>query len=154
MAPDRLHPHGHRHPAPVGPALLRTRGRRLTRQRRLIWEALVAEPDAHVSVHEVVELVRAQLPQVNSSTVYRTLELLVNEGLVLRTDLGGDRTFYEPAHDHLHHHVVCDGCGAVEHVHDDALSDLQRRVRTSSGYELRRQEITLFGLCRDCQAAP
>ena len=93
--------------AAAGPAQLRSPGRRVTRQRALIWEALTAEPDRHLSAQEVVARVRDELPRVNPSTVYRTLDLLVADGLVLRTDLGADRVFYEPAHDHRHHHLVC-----------------------------------------------
>ena len=147
MTPD----HGHSHEAPAGPASLRSRGRRLTRQRALIWEALVAEPDAHLSAEDVAARVRERSPGVNPSTVYRTLELLVEEGLVRRTDLGSSRSFYEPAHEHPHHHVVCERCGAVAHVHDDALGTLAESVEAASGYALGEREITLFGLCRDCR---
>jgi Fur family transcriptional regulator, ferric uptake regulator len=146
----RAHPHAHREP--VGPAALRSRGRRLTRQRELIWAALVAEPDHHLSADELVDRVRARLPRVNPSTVYRTLDLLVEEGLVLRSDLGAGRAFYEPAHEHRHHHVVCERCGAIVHVHDDALGDLRARVEETSGYALGSAELTLFGLCPDCRA--
>jgi Fe2+ or Zn2+ uptake regulation protein len=144
--------HRHPHPTPPGPAQLRDRGRRLTRQRELIWAALTAVPDGHVSAADVAAHVRAELPRVNPSTIYRTLELLVAEGLVRRTDLGADRVFYEPAHEHAHHHVVCRRCGAVAHVHDDVLGDLQQRVESASGYQIAGdEEITLFGLCRGCR---
>ena len=144
--------HHHPHPTPPGPAQLRERGRRLTRQRELIWAALTAEPDGHVSAADVAAHVRAELPRVNPSTIYRTLELLVAEGLVRRTDLGADRVFYEPAYEHAHHHVVCRSCGAVAHVHDDVLGDLRERVDDSCGYALGAQEeVTLFGLCPNCR---
>jgi Fur family ferric uptake transcriptional regulator len=136
----------------VGPAALRSRGRRLTRQRELIWAALVADPDRHLSAEELVERVRERLPSVNPSTVYRTLDLLVEEGLVLRSRLGAERAFYEPAREHRHHHVVCERCGAVAHVHDEALGDLRQRVEETSGYALGPGELTLFGLCPDCRA--
>lgn len=129
---------------------LRAHGRRLTRQRALIWDALVAESDRHLSAEEIVERTQAKMPSLNPSTVYRTLEILVEEGLVLRTALGGDRAYYEPAREHRHHHIVCDRCGAVTHLHDDVLGDLPRRIRTSSGYELGSGEVTLFGLCAAC----
>jgi Fe2+ or Zn2+ uptake regulation protein len=141
--------HAHRPPGPDD--ALRARGLRVTRQRELIWEALTARPEAHVSADEVVERVRTALPRVNPSTVYRTLSMLVDEGLVLRTDLGGDRAYFEPALEHPHHHVVCERCGAVAHVHDDALGDLPRRVRRSTGYRLTGTELTLQGVCPDCQ---
>jgi Fur family ferric uptake transcriptional regulator len=146
------HLHDHTHPTPAGPSDLRAKGRRLTRQRQLIWEALVAEPDAHLSAEEIVEQVQGRIPRVNPSTVYRTLDLLVDEGLVLRTDLGGDRAFYEPAREHAHHHLVCQSCGAVQHLHEEQLGDLRERIRTNTGFALGSGEITLFGTCATCDS--
>jgi Fe2+ or Zn2+ uptake regulation protein len=153
VAHDHPHAADHTHALPAGDAVLRTRGRRLTRQRRMIWEVLAAEPDRHLSAHEVCERVRATVPSVTPSTVYRTLDVLVEAGLALRTDLGEDRVFYEPAHEHPHHHLVCERCGAVRHVHDEVLGDLGARVEASSGYALAGREITLFGTCPDCRGA-
>jgi Fur family transcriptional regulator, ferric uptake regulator len=140
----------HAHDISAGPSDLRAKGRRLTRQRQLIWEALTAEPERHLSAEDVVERVRARLPNVNPSTVYRTLELLVAEGLLLRTDLGGDRAYYEPAREHAHHHLVCERCGAVQHLHEEELGDLRQRIRAGSGFQLGSGEITLFGVCAAC----
>lgn len=145
-------PDHHGHAAPIDAALLRSRGRRLTRQRALIWEAIVSRGDEHLSADEVVELVRSQLPTLNPSTVYRNLEMLVEEGVVLRTDLGGDRAFYEPAREHRHHHIVCERCGAIVHFHDSVLGDLPARVEAASGYALGVAEVSLFGLCPDCRS--
>jgi Fur family ferric uptake transcriptional regulator len=146
MPPDR-----HAHEAPAAGLLLRSRGRRLTKQRRLIWDALVADPDAHLSADDVVARVREALPTIDASTVYRTLDLLVREGLVNRTDLGAGRAFFEPAHEHLHHHVVCTSCGAVAHVHDDALGDVRARLEQATGYELAGGELSFFGRCPRCR---
>jgi Fur family transcriptional regulator, ferric uptake regulator len=143
----------HIHTPPPGPTELRAKGRRVTRQRELIWETLTAEPERHLSAEDVVESVRARMPQVSASTIYRTLELLVEEGLLLRTDLGGDRAYYEPAREHAHHHLVCESCGAVEHLHDEQLGDLRECVRASAGFAVGRGEITLFGLCARCRPA-
>jgi Fe2+ or Zn2+ uptake regulation protein len=147
-------PPDHVHAPRVGPSELRARGRRLTRQRQLIWDAFTADPEEHLSADDVVERVRAQLPQVNASTIYRTLDLLVDDGLLLRTDLGGDRAYYEPAREHAHHHLVCENCGRVEHLHDEELGDLRRRVTTSTGFRLGTGEITFFGVCAACSSQP
>jgi Fur family transcriptional regulator, ferric uptake regulator len=141
----------HEHGPPPHPASLRRAGRRLTRQRQAIWDALLAEPDQHLSAEDVVERVREDLPHVNPSTVYRTLDLLVEEGLVLRTDLGADRAYYEPTHEHPHHHLVCERCGAVAHLHDETLGELAERITKASGYTLGEREISFFGLCPDCR---
>jgi Fur family ferric uptake transcriptional regulator len=144
--------HEHAHEPPPA-AVLRARGRRLTPQRARIWEVLTATPDAHLSAEEVAERVRDLLPELNASTVYRTLEVLVDEGLVLRTDLGRERAYFEPAHEHRHHHLVCERCGRVEHVHDDVLSDLAARLTDRSGFRLGDRELTLLGRCAACAGA-
>jgi Fe2+ or Zn2+ uptake regulation protein len=145
------HPHEHRHDVPATAApLLRGRGRRVTRQRTLIWNALVGSGDEHLSAADVVARVRVDLPSVSPSTVYRTLDLLVEEGLVSRTDLGTGSAVYEPVRRHRHHHLVCDRCGRVEHVHDDALAGLASHLRAQSGFELGTAELTLHGRCVDC----
>jgi Fur family transcriptional regulator, ferric uptake regulator len=144
--PARRHKHG----VVADPSQLRSKGKRMTRQRRLIWDTFVAEGDGHLTADDVVDRVREQLPHVNPSTVYRTLELLVDEGLLLRTDLRSDRSHYELAREHAHHHLVCERCGAITHFHDDVLGDLAKRIKRSSGYTLSGSEITLFGLCRTC----
>lgn len=152
---DRAVPagHPHEHEPPPHPANLRKVGRRHTRQRQAIWDTLLADPAAHLSADDIVERVRAGLPGVNASTVYRTLDLLVDEGLLLRTDLGAERAYFEPAREHPHHHLVCERCAAVSHIHGDALGDLADRIERSSGYALGAREISFFGLCPDCRAA-
>ena len=144
------HEHTHR---PPGPDALRQAGRRLTRQRRLIWDALVERPDSHLSADDVVERVRTQLPTVDPSTVYRTLDMLVREGLVRRTDLGTGRAFFEPTQEHLHHHVVCERCGAIVHLHDEEVGDVRQRVERASGYTLSRSDLSFYGLCPACSGA-
>ena len=130
----------------TGVASIRGRGRRLTSQRAVIWDALVARGSSHVSAAELADAV----PSLHRSTVYRTLDVLVEEGLVLRTDLGGDRSYYELAAEHHHHHVVCTGCGAIAHVHDEAIAAAVACVQAASGYRMARQELTFVGLCPAC----
>jgi len=140
----------HEHGVSTDPAELRAKGRRVTRQRRLIWDTLSADPERHLSADDVVTSVQAELPSVNPSTVYRTLDLLVAEGLIRRTDLGSGRAFYEVAHEHPHHHVVCESCGKVAHFHDEVLGDTPKRIRAETGYTIGGGELTLYGLCADC----
>ena len=141
----------HVHASPSGPSDLRAKGRRLTRQRELIWQTFIAAPDEHLSADDVVARVRGELT-VSASTIYRTLDLLVEEGLVLRTDLGGDRAYYELARDHAHHHLVCESCGAVQHLHDEELGDLRTRIAAGSGFVVGQREITFSGICANCRS--
>jgi Fur family ferric uptake transcriptional regulator len=117
----------------------------------VIWEVLLAEPEQHLSAEDIAARVHAQLPGINTSTVYRTLDVLVDDGLLLRTDLGGDRAYYEPARDHPHHHVICERCGRVTHLHDATLGNLRARIEKDSGYLLGIREVSFFGTCPDCR---
>jgi Fur family ferric uptake transcriptional regulator len=134
----------------AGVTAIRSRGRRLTAQRSVIWDALVESGEGHVSAAKLADAVRVRAPEVHRSTVYRTLDVLVEDGLVLRTDLGGDRSYYELAAEHHHHHVVCTGCGEIAHVHDEAIAAAVACVQAASGYRLARQKLTFAGLCPDC----
>jgi Fe2+ or Zn2+ uptake regulation protein len=138
--------HAHDHELPPA-AVLREHGKRLTAQRAAIWDVLAAKPDLHLSAEEVAARVKRRLSEVNPSTVYRTLDVLVGEGLVRRSDLGAGRAYFEPAHEHPHHHLVCTACGSVEHVHDDVLGDLAGRIEGSASFRLDDREITFFGTC-------
>jgi Fur family ferric uptake transcriptional regulator len=146
------HAHDHSHTVLAADAL-RERGRRLTAQRAVIWEILAGDLDAHLSAEEIAVRVRKRMPQVNPSTVYRNLDVLVEDGLVLRTDLGGDRAYFELAHEHAHHHVVCEGCGRVTHVHDDVLAGVAKRIHQRTGVRVGEREVTFFGVCDHCEPA-
>jgi Fe2+ or Zn2+ uptake regulation protein len=124
---------------------IRAGGRRVTKQRALIWNALVRADGKHLSAKEVAE----SIPELHQATVYRALDMLVEEGLARRTEIAG-RALYEIAAEHLHHHVVCTRCGAVTHVHDEAVRDALRRVTSESGYTLAEEELTFRGLCPAC----
>jgi Fur family ferric uptake transcriptional regulator len=141
----------HTHPLPAleDVTAIRSHGRRVTRQRALIWDALLHAHGGHVTAREVAEAVQSVAPELHQATIYRALELFVAEGLVRRTELDG-RALYEIAAEHLHHHVVCTSCGAVAHVHDDALRDALARVEAESGYVLGESELVFHGTCPAC----
>lgn len=93
--------------------------------------------------------VQEEFPHINISTVYRTLELLVELDLVRETHLGPARRFFEVEEEVPHHHLVCESCGRVTHVHDEDLGDLSLLLRRNQGFAVR--EVTMFGLCETCQ---
>jgi Fur family ferric uptake transcriptional regulator len=123
-------------------------GYRLTPQRTLVWDVL-RQQDSHMSADEVCARVQERFPHVNMSTVYRTLELLVGLGLVRETHLGPTRRFFEVEEEVPHHHLVCDLCGKVTHVHDEDLGALAPTLLDQHGFTLR--ELTVFGRCPACR---
>jgi Fur family ferric uptake transcriptional regulator len=125
-------------------------GYRLTPQRTLVWDVLRRE-NRHVSAEEVCGEVQVQFPHINISTIYRTLELLVDLRLVRETHLGPTRRFFEVEEEVPHHHLVCESCGGVAHVHDDELGDLHKALVAGQGFAAK--QLTIFGLCASCGGA-
>lgn len=130
-------------------ATLREKGYRLTPQRTLIWEVLRAA-GGHLTAEEVTTRAQATMPDVNVSTVYRTLQLLVSLGLVVETRLEGSAGYYEVSPEPSHHHFVCRSCGAVEHFGDDLLAPVRAEL-ASRGGAVDEILVTAFGVCAACR---
>ena len=131
-------------------ATLRESGYRLTPQRTAIWEVLL-ERRGHLTAEEIADAVRERIPEVNTSTVYRTLELLVSLDLITETKLGSNRGYFEVSPDPSHHHFVCESCGAVGHFGDTALTSLYEALESMDGFAARHAHATVFGLCSACR---
>lgn len=123
--------------------------RRLTKQRSLIWEVLSAAEGRHLSVAEVETAVREGGSPLHRATIYRTLDRLVYDGLLVRTNLGSDRSTYEIAEDQ-HHHLVCSACGRTEHVPHELVHAAIDRIEQHSGFDLASAQLSLHGRCRGC----
>jgi Fur family ferric uptake transcriptional regulator len=132
-------------------AELRARGYRLTPQRQLVLEA-VGEL-GHGTPEEIASAVRRTASGVNISTVYRTLELLEEIGLVRHTHLGHGAPTYSVAGDDDHVHLVCRDCEAVEEASTALVQDLVARLAAEKGFTVDVGHVALFGRCRTCSAA-
>ncbi len=129
---------------------LRNAGYRLTPQRVAVWEA-VRRGGRHRTAEEIAAEIQQTLPEVNVSTVYRTLELLVGLDLVQETRLAGLATYYEVAPEPVHHHYVCTRCGKVGHFADALLEPVRRELLEAADFSVSEVRLTVFGLCRECQ---
>lgn len=137
-------------PEPAHP--LQERGYRLTPQRAMVWDVLLAG-GGHLTAEQIHEGIAQRWPRVNISTVYRTLDLLVAEGLVREAPLGGDRRVYEAAGRDAgdHHHLVCLGCGLVEHIAAAHTGQLEAHLEAEHGFRSERVALTSYGRCRHCR---
>ena len=129
--------------------LLRQRGQRMTPQRQLILEAVQAI-DGHISAEAVHARVAARFPQVNISTVYRTLELLQELGLVTHTHFDDGVAQYHRADQGLHQHLVCRNCGFEQELDLSILEPLASELKRRHDFELDLAHFALVGLCREC----
>jgi Fur family ferric uptake transcriptional regulator len=131
--------------------VLRARGLRLTAQRQLVLEAVYrlghATPD---QVHAVVARTAAG---VNITTVYRTLELLEELGLVTHAHLSHGSPTYHAVGEDQHVHLVCRTCGGVEEESPAVLEGLVGSLLGRKGFLVDVGHVALFGLCGRCAEA-
>ena len=130
---------------------LRASGYRVTPQRQLVLEAVTRLE--HATPEEIYAEVKQTAVGVNLSTVYRTLELLEQIGLVTHTHLGHGAHRYHLAADAQHVHLVCRKCGAITQVDPAAVGSLVTALDSDYGFETDVGHLTVFGICADCRAA-
>jgi Fur family transcriptional regulator, ferric uptake regulator len=128
---------------------LRRRGLRWTPQRRTVVEVL-AEADGHVTGVEVLERCRARDPRTIPSTVYRTLDVLEELGLVHHVHGPNGREEFHVRPLERHGHLHCTSCGATWELDEDRAQIVAGALRAGDGFEIDIGHVTLVGTCRGC----
>jgi Fe2+ or Zn2+ uptake regulation protein len=128
--------------------LLRERGLRATSQ-RVVMHRLLRDHNRHLSAEELLSEASERLPGVSLPTVYATLELFEQLGIVRRVNGGGGTLLWDTRAD-AHHHMICSNCGRIEDM--DTPLDLERARRSAAraGFQPDRAEVVVSGLCADC----
>ena len=130
---------------------LKQRGLRMTPQRQLILDA-VASARGHISADQVHQHVVHQFPDVNVTTVYRTLEVLEEMGLMRHTHFHNGVAQYERTDQTPHHHLVCTVCDGDTEFDVGILKPLTRELRRRYGFNADLAHTAIVGVCHDCQA--
>ena len=127
---------------------LRTRGYRLTPQRQLVLEAV--QELEHATPDAILGHVRDRAGGVNISTIYRTLELLEDLGLVRHTHISDRAPTYHSTAGPDHLHLVCRACGKVTEVSPDVVAATTARLAEEYAFTTDIGHLTVFGWCRGC----
>jgi Fur family transcriptional regulator, ferric uptake regulator len=133
---------------------LKDKGVRLTRQRQILLE-LIDKSGQHLDAENLYKMAKEKDPKLNRVTVYRTLKLLKEGGLVDELDLmhyGGDQHYYETKTKQEHAHVICLRCGRVEEFFGDPLQKLRRQIEAHFGFQILLARTEVGGYCSHCQA--
>lgn len=129
---------------------LKEKGYRLTPQRLMVLETL-HEADNHLSAPEILSRVQSKYPYVNKSTVYRTLELLKELGLVMQTEMGGDTLCYHHAEKGHHHHLICEKCGQTVEIDEGVFAPVDDTLRSKYQFRADLKHLAIRGRCFKCQ---
>lgn len=129
--------------------LCRRAGIRATHQRLEVFRD-VARTEEHPDVEAIYRRVRHRIPAISLDTVYRTLRLFEEKGLVTRVSYPGDRARFDGNTAH-HHHFICTRCGKVRDFYSDALNAFQPPQAVTALGRVTTVHVELRGLCRNCQ---
>ena len=131
---------------------LHEQGGRMTAQRRLIFETL-EQLDCHPTAEELFDKVSCFDPNLNLSTVYRTLRWMETEGLVITRRFTEDRRQdrFDPALPKEHHHFLCSKCKRVIEFDDAKIDEIKKQFEDETGCGIESSSMFLYGLCKKCR---
>jgi len=128
---------------------LKAKGYRITPQRSMIIDVL-HRAEKHITPEEIHKQVAAIYPEVNKSTVYRTLELLKKVNLVDETDLGKNKLYYHHAEHGHHHHLICQKCGRTIDIDEEIFDPVEKVLVQKYGFVPDIRHMAIFGHCANC----
>jgi len=129
--------------------LFRAAGKRLTHQRRLILEAL-ERSTKHLDAEAIHDRVKQEDPDISLATVYRTLALLKEMGLVEAHSLGTERSRYESAGHSPHYHFTCLTCGKVFEFDTPLIAQVGQDLSEREGIRVIEAHLHVTGYCAEC----
>jgi Fe2+ or Zn2+ uptake regulation protein len=138
----------------IGPIMVSTaessyRKLRSSKQRSLVHQ-IVDSANDHPTAQAVFERARKRMPSISLGTVYRNLQLLVEQGLLRERKVDNQPARYE-ANRYRHYHICCSRCGALEDLSVPYQEVLDRRVQARVGYKLQGHRMEFYGICPQCQ---
>ncbi|MGV8049997.1 MAG: Fur family transcriptional regulator [Anaerolineaceae bacterium] len=114
---------------------------------------ILSQKQAHLTSLQLFMEIRERLPAVNQSTVYRSLDRLVNRGKVSVSDMGTGSMVYELLADGQHHHLVCQKCGKVLTIGNKEVNEFFSVIERNNHFDIVTNHLILFGVCEECQLA-
>jgi len=132
--------------------ILRQAGRRVTPQRLLILEA-IQKGGGHLDADEIYRLAKQKDPRLSLSTVYRTLTMPKEAGLIEELHLGEEHHHYELRGEGGHHHLICQGCGKVIEFRCPFSEGLTHDLSQEHDFEVTSIHLDVMGYCTECRQA-
>jgi Fur family transcriptional regulator, ferric uptake regulator len=128
---------------------------RITAQRRLLV-GIIQDSPRHLDAATLLQIARKKDPDIDRATVYRTLALLKNRGLIDELDLmhiEGEKHYYEAKTNRDHCHMACFRCGAIMEYASSSFEKLKKEMIQQSGFQIRVVRLEVGGVCKRCQKA-
>lgn len=135
-------------------AFLARKNLRITTQRQIIIDT-VFSTEEHFTAEQLLEWSRAKDPSISRATVYRTLPLLTESGLVREMDFGKDFKFYDPnyAEHPDHSHIICNDCERIVEFESDKLFKIENEITRKLGFSIKAQRLQITASCEELKKA-
>ena len=135
--------------SPVIKELFSQKGINLTSQRMLIAETLL-KSSKHIKAEELYQMVHKKNPKIGLATVYRTLQIMKDRGLIEKRDFGEGCSRYEDSKAMHHDHLICLKCGRVIEFDEPTIETMQMEVAKKNKFKVLSHRLELFGYCNHC----
>ena len=131
-------------------------GYKTTIQRSLVYDILTENKDQHLSTEEVYDLIKDKNPNMGIATIYRTLQLFEEIGLVYKHNFDDGCSRYEILSPncqevHQHHHLLCKKCGKIIEVKEDLMNSLEEIIEKQYNFEILNHVVKFTGICSECR---
>lgn len=124
---------------------------RITTQRLAFLETMVANQSTLMTVEEITMLCRKKYSDINTTTIYRNIEMLQALDLVYALNVDRHTVAYKLlCNDHHHHHIICSNCGEMAPIDYCPVTPELQEMLTKKGYELKSHNLDLYGICSEC----
>lgn len=132
------------------------KGYKATTQRILVFDILAENRNQHLSTEEVYELIKNKNPKMGIATIYRTLQLFEEIGLVYKHNFDDGCSRYEilspnSSEVHQHHHLLCKKCGKIIEVKEDLMNSLEEIIEKQYNFEILNHVVKFTGICSQCR---
>lgn len=126
---------------------------KFTNQRQIVLEVFIDSKHHHMSADDVYAMLQDEHPEIGLATVYRTLELFTELGILKKLDFEDGRFRYEINDhklSHSHYHLICLKCGKVIEFSYDSLDKIQNKIKKENGFTIVDYNLKFYGYCKDC----
>jgi len=133
--------------------ILKDEGFRLTGTRKKLIKKILSLK-GHWNIQDVANELKKSVTGIGVATIYRTIHLLAEKGILLETKVGADAARYEVAPTHHHDHLTCNDCGTIFEFENDQIENLQKQIAHKLGFELADHRMELYGSCQKKPSCP
>jgi Fur family ferric uptake transcriptional regulator len=127
---------------------------KLTNQRKIVIDAIVKNQDQHLNCDEIYDLVKNIDSNLGLATIYRSLKLFVQLGILTELNIGDGSIRYDlvdlNANSHNHHHLICKTCGKIIEVKDDSLETVEKEIEKIYDFQIENHKCKFMGTCKEC----